>query len=162
MKIMLALFAAAISSDGVTYAQAQSSALGERWAASPAQIVKVRQQGLKALGAALKVIRDELRGDTPDAAKIRTASADITRAAEQIDAWFPAGTGPDGGLKTDAKLEVWSDAAGFAAARDAFAREANKWTQLGSRADVASWKEGVATLGQSCKGCHDKYRVKRE
>jgi cytochrome c556 len=162
MKTTLALVAAVIAAGGVTLAQGQSPASSQGQAASIADVVKARQKGLKTLGAAFKTIRDELHGDSPDAAKIRSAAADITNTAGAIGKWFPAGTGPDSGVKTDAKPEVWADAAGFAAAQDAFVREANKWTQLANSTDVSAWKEGAASLGQSCKGCHDKYRVKKE
>jgi cytochrome c556 len=162
MQTTLALVAAVITASGVTFARGQSPASSQGQAASAAEVVKARQQGLKALGAAFKVIRDELKADAPDAAKIRKASADITQAAGAIDKWFPAETGPDSGVKTDAKPEVWTDSAGFATAREAFVREANKWAQLGNSTDASAWKEGAASLGQSCKGCHDKYRVKKE
>ena len=162
MKTTLALVAAVIAAGGVTFAQGQSPASSQGQAASAAEVVKARQQGLKALGAAFKVIRDELKADAPDAAKIRKAAADITQAAGAIEKWFPAGTSPDSGVKTDAKPEVWTDPAGFATARQAFVREANKWAQLGNSTDASAWKEGAASLGQSCKGCHDKYRVKKE
>ena len=162
MKTTLVLVAAVIAAGGVTFAQGQSPASSQGQAASAAEVVKARQQGLKSLGAAFKVIRDELKGDSPDATKIRTASADITQAAAAIEGWFPAGTGPDSGVKTDAKPEVWTDPAGFASARDAFVREGKKWAQLGNSTDASAWKEGTVSLGQSCKGCHDKYRVKKE
>ena len=162
MKTTLALVAAVIAAGAVTFAQGQLPASSQGQAASAAEAVKARQKGLKALGAAFKTIRDELKGDSPDAAKIREASAQITQAGSAIDKWFPAGTGPDSGVKTDAKPEVWTDPAGFATARDAFVREANKWAQLGNSTDASAWKEGAASLGQSCKGCHDKYRVKKE
>jgi cytochrome c556 len=162
MKTTLVLVAAVIAAGGVTFAQGQSSSPSQGQGASAAEVVKARQQGLKALGAAFKTIRDELKADAPDAAKIRKASVDITQAAGAIDKWFPAGTGPDSSVKTDAKPEVWTDPAGFATAREAFVREANKWAQLGNSADASAWKEGAASLGQSCKGCHDKYRVKKE
>ena len=162
MKTTLVLLAAVIAAGGVTFVQGQSPASSQQQAASAAEVVKARQKGLKALGAAFKTIRDELKGDSPDAAKIRGASVDITQAAGAIDKWFPAGTGPDSGVKTDAKSEVWTDPAGFATAREAFVREANKWAQLGNSTDASAWKEGTASLGQSCKGCHDKYRVKKE
>ena len=162
MKTTLALVAAVITASGVTFAQGQSASSSQGQAASAAEVVKARQKGLKTLGAAFKTIRDELKGGSPDAAKIREASVDITQAAGAIGNWFPAGTGPDSGVKTDAKPEVWTDSAGFATAREAFIREANKWAQLGNSTDASAWKEGAASLGQSCKGCHDKYRVKKE
>jgi cytochrome c556 len=162
MKATLVLVAAVIAAGGVTCAQGQSPASSQGQSASAAELVKARQQGLKALGAAFKTIRDELKADTPDAARIRKASVDITQAAGAFDKWFPAGTGPESGAKTDAKPEVWTDPTGFATAREAFVREANEWARLGNRTDVSAWKEGAASLGQRCKGCHDKYRVKKE
>jgi cytochrome c556 len=162
MKTTLVLLAAVIAAGGVTFVQGQSPASSQKQAASAAEVVKARQQGLKSLGAAFKVVRDELKADSPDVTKIRKASADITRAAAAIEGWFPAGTGPDSGVKTDAKSEVWTDPAGFASARDAFVREGKKWAQLGNSTDASAWKEGAASLGQSCKGCHEKYRVKKE
>jgi cytochrome c556 len=124
--------------------------------------VKVRQQGLKHLGAAFKVIRDELRGASPDVVKLRSAVPDITQAAAAMGNWFPVGSGPQPGVKTDALPGIWTDAAGFAAAREAFVREATRWAQLRDEADASVWKEAAASLGQSCKGCHDKYREKRD
>ena len=156
--------AAVIAAVSVTFAQGQVPATIQSPGpgAPAAEVVKTRQQSLKALGAAFKTIRDELRGESPDAAKIHSAATDVTRAAGAIGHWFPAGTGPDSGLKTDAKPEIWTDAVGFAAAQDSFIHEANKWAQLGNGAEVAALKEAAASLGQSCKGCHDKYRVKKQ
>jgi cytochrome c556 len=159
MKITMTLSAMIIAAGSVTFAQGQSPLSSQGEAAA---VVKARQQRFKALGAAFKVVRDELKTDSPDAAKIRAASADITQAAGAIDDWFPNGSGPDSGVKTDARPEVWTDPAGFFTAREAFVREANKWAQLGINTDVSAWKEGAASLGQSCKGCHDHYRVKKE
>ena len=151
-RLAVAIAVAAATFATVTNAQSQSAA----------EVIKARQQGLKSLGAAFKVIRDELRNASPDSAKIKAAAADITRAAGGIGTWFPAGTGPESGVKTDAKPEVWADAAGFAAEEETFIREADKWTHLGDSIDASAWKDAAASLGQSCKGCHDKYRVKKE
>jgi cytochrome c556 len=130
---------------------------------SAADTVKARQQGLKALGAAFKVIRDELRGGTPDAEKVHAAAAEIAKAASAISGWFPQGSGPETGVKTDAKREIWSDAAGFASARDAFVQEAGRaTTQFAGASSQSAWGEAAAALGQTCKECHDKYRVKRD
>jgi cytochrome c556 len=134
----------------------------QRLAQPPVEIIKGRQQGLKSLGAAFKVVRDELKSDNPDGARIRKAAADVSEAAGAIKDWFPAGTGPDSGIKTDAKAEIWTEAAGFATAEQAFVREAGKFVRVTSGPDAAAWKEGAASLGQACKGCHDSYRVRKE
>jgi cytochrome c556 len=137
-------------------------ALGQG-AASPAEVIKVRQQGLKSIGSAFKIIRDELKSGTPDAAKIKAAGARISQESSAIDGWFPAGTGPESGTKTDAKAEIWSDPAAFDAAREAFVREAAKFAQVFTTdSDPSAWSAATASLGQTCRGCHDKFRVKRD
>ncbi len=93
---------------------------------------------------------------------VKARQPDVTRAAGAIGAWFPAGTGPESGIKTDAKPEVWADAGGFAAAQQTFVGEAEKWTQLVAGTDASAWKDAAVSLGRSCKGCHEKYRVKRD
>jgi len=146
----------------ISVALVASIALGQG-GASPAEVVKARQQALKSIGSAFKVIRDELKSGTPDAAKIKAAGARIAQEGSAIDGWFPAGTGPDSGVKTDAKAEIWSDPAAFSAAREAFVREATKSAQVFTTdSDPSAWSVATGSLGQTCRGCHDKFRVKRD
>ncbi len=130
---------------------------------SPAAVVKARQEAFKRLGHALKVIHSEVRGASPDVAKIDAAAAEVKSAASHLGEWFPAGTGPEAGLKTHAKADIWTDGRGFAAARAAFSRQAEKSArQLTDPAERPAWKDAAAALGQSCRDCHDSYRLKAE
>jgi cytochrome c556 len=129
--------------------------------ASATEVINIRQQGFKRLGAAFKLIHKELSGATPDAAKIAAAVADIKATSDVIGTWFPAGSGPQAGVKTQAKTEIWSDASGFAATRAAYIRQAEKSVrQLTDPAQRPVWKDSSAALGQACKDCHDSYREK--
>jgi cytochrome c556 len=130
---------------------------------SPAEVVKARQQAFKRLGAALKLIHTEVRESSPDAAKIGAAASEVKSAASHLAEWFPAGSGPQAGLKTHAKVEIWTDERGFAAARSAFVRQADKSVrELTDPGDRGTWKEAVGALGQTCRDCHDSYRLKAE
>jgi cytochrome c556 len=131
-------------------------------AATAAETIKSRQHGLKDLGTAVKLIRDELKGPSPDAGKIKTASAEIKQAAAALPDWFPSGTDTSAGVKTAAKPEIWSDAAGFKSAQDAFIEQAGKFVPLAESGDVAAVATAFKPLAQSCGGCHDKYRVKQD
>jgi cytochrome c556 len=129
--------------------------------ADAAEVISARQQGFKKIGAAFKLIHNELASSSPDAAKIAAAAAELKASTGLIESWFPPGSGPDSGLKTHAKAEIWTDAQGFAAARAAFIRQAGKSTrQLTDPAQRAAWKDSSAALGQACKDCHDSYRAK--
>ncbi len=128
-----------------------------------ADVVKTRQQAFKRLGAALKLIHNEVRGASPDAAKISAAASEVKSAASHLAEWFPAGTGPQAGVKTHAKAEIWTDERGFAAARAEFIRQAEKSArQLTDPGERGSWKDAAAALGQTCRDCHDSYRVKTD
>jgi cytochrome c556 len=129
-------------------------------AAAP-DTIKERQQGLKDMGEAFKTVRDELTGGK-DAAKIKAASATITKTAHAMANWFPAGSGTEAGVKTAAKPEIWSDGATFTAARQRLVDEAAKFASLADAGDMAAIGGGVRGLGGACKNCHDNFRVKED
>jgi cytochrome c556 len=129
--------------------------------ARPAEVISVRQQGFKKMGAAFKFIHKELSGPAPDPGKLATAAADIKATTQAIAGWFPPGSGPEAGVKTQAKAEIWTDAKGFAATRAAFVRQVEKSArQFGDPRERGAWKDSSVALGQACKDCHDSYRVK--
>jgi len=130
-------------------------------AADVAEVISARQQGFKKIGAAFKLIHNELAGSSPDAAKIAAAAAQIAASTSLIEGWFPPGSGPESGIKTHASAGIWTDAHGFAATRAAFIRQAEKSVrQLSDPAERAAWKDSSTALGQACKDCHDSYRAK--
>jgi cytochrome c556 len=118
-----------------------------------------RHQNFKAQGAAFKGILDELKKDSPDMKLLAGESAKLKTLASQLPTWFPKGSGVESGMKTDAKAEVWTDAAGFAAAANRLQLETSKLQQLGAAGDLAGFKAQARAVGGACKNCHDKYRV---
>jgi cytochrome c556 len=121
--------------------------------------VKARQEGMKAIGGASKGLYDTLGGDK-DPAKLKDYAARINTLAGQTGGWFPAGTGPSSGVKTKARAEIWTDAAGFAAARAAFVTQAGKLNAAAQTGDAAKVQAEFGALRGTCKGCHEKYQDK--
>lgn len=129
--------------------------------ASATEVINARQQGFKKLGAAMKTLHKELSGPTPDETKIVAAAAQIKASADEIGRWFPPGSGPQAGVKTQARPEIWTDSAGFTATRTAYIRQVEKsLRQLSDAGARATWKDSSTALGQACKDCHDSYRFK--
>jgi cytochrome c556 len=126
---------------------------------SVADTITARQKGFKATGAAFKLLRDESTAGSFDPDKVRGAAADIKSTATQVSTWFPAGSGAESGVKTAAKPEIWSDPDGFNSARDSFVEQAGKFSDLAASGGVNA--DAVKALGQTCGGCHDKFRVKQ-
>lgn len=126
---------------------------------SPEMVIKARQSNLKDLGGAFKTVRDQLKVSKPNLAEIKQAAQQISNLAQDQSHWFPQGSGPETGVKTAAKPEIWSDSAGFAKALGRFSAEAPKLLALANAGDLDGLRSQAATVGQACKGCHDTYRV---
>lgn len=127
--------------------------------AAQQNIVAQRLAGYRELGAAFKNINDELRSGTPQATVIQLSARQIRDVSRMQYNWFPAGSGPKPGVKTGAKAEIWSQAAQFKAAQDAFAVEANAFQKLAAAGNIAGMKAQSRKLGATCAACHRTFRV---
>jgi cytochrome c556 len=156
MRVAMRLISTLVVSASVVSAGAIAATM------TPRQAVEARQSNFKDMGGAFKAIRDQLRRGTPDLVAIQQAAQQMKDYADQQHAWFPKGSGPEAGVKTDAKKEIWTDAAGFAEVQKAFSAEAPKLLTAANAKDVEGLKAQVLVVGKACKGCHDKYRVPEE
>lgn len=131
-------------------------------AASAAETaIATRQAGYKKLGGAFKAISDELKKGSPDA-KIIAANAQVVNAqAAQVGKWFPKGSGPEAGFKTEAKANIWTDQAKFAVAVGNFQTQAGKLQTVAAGGDVEAIKAQFRATGGTCKACHDVYRAEK-
>jgi cytochrome c556 len=123
----------------------------------PAEIIKIRKQGMKSTGAALKTVRDQLRRSETDMTAVTQGAAQMHKSAEQMAQWFPPGSGPEAGVKTGALPAIWSDAATFEKKRQDFLAAAGKFTEVAAGGDKKSIIAAVAPLNRTCKGCHDMF-----
>lgn len=125
--------------------------------ADGAKAVEAREACMKSNGAMMKVMVPMIKGEAAyDKAAIDEA---ITKTQAACASWgdsFPEDSKPGGAVKTEAKLEIWSDPKGFEAAGMAYvqAKEAVKAT-----ADEAAFKAAFPALGKSCQSCHEQYRA---
>ena len=117
-----------------------------------------RHENFEAIGDAAKVIADELKASAPDLAKLQAAAATINGFAPKVAGWFPAGSGPADGIKTDGLQAIWEKPEEFKQQADKFVAEATKFQALAQAGDLAAIGAGMQALGGTCKGCHDKFR----
>lgn len=117
-----------------------------------------RHESFEQIGDAMKSIGDELKGEKPDVAKIQAAAVLINGMAPKVETWFPAGSGPADGIKTEAKQDIWTKPDEFKAAAAAFVAEAAKFNTTAQAGDLAAIGAGMQALGGTCKGCHDKFK----
>ncbi len=121
--------------------------------------VATRVAGLRQLGAAFKNVNDELKSGTPQPYVIQLSARQINEAAKAQYGWFPAGSGPQPGVKTRAKPEIWTQPAQFKAAQDAFAAQAAAFAKVAATGDAAAIGAQAKQLGAACGACHHQFRA---
>ncbi len=149
------------AADATTPAPAAAAPTGP--AAMPAAtdvaaFMKARHENYEMLGANMKVLQDNFRSDTPDMTAANAAAVNVKAFADAMGNWFPAGTGPDSGIESEAKANIWTDRATFDAAHSRLMEEAGK---LAAATDAAAFKAQFPATGGSCKNCHDTFREEK-
>lgn len=124
--------------------------------------VKDRQDHMKALGAASKAIGEQFHSGKPDMTVVQAEAAKIDAAAPNLTSWFPHGSGPEAGVKTEALPLIWTDPSGFAAKAHALAVAAHAFDAAAKSGDMGAVGTAGHDLGAACKGCHDTYRAKEK
>jgi cytochrome c556 len=124
-------------------------------------VMKERHEGFEKIGDNFKLVNDKLKAggglDEETAAAARTISVEATKIAN----WFPQGSGPETGAKTEAKADIWSNQDDFGKKREDFVTESARWAQLADAGDAAGFAAQAKTVGGTCKACHDSYRQKK-
>jgi cytochrome c556 len=119
-----------------------------------------RHEHFEALGKDFKAVGDELKKTAANVEAIRTHTAAINAAAPRVRTWFPAGSGPQDGVKTHALATVWSEPDEFARAAARLTDAAAALDAAAQSGDLAAVRGAMPPLGQACKACHDRFRHK--
>ena len=118
-----------------------------------------RHENFEKLGDAAKAAGDELKKASPEMAALATAAGTINTLATQLPTWFPAGSGPQDGIKkSEARPEAWTKPEEFKAAAARFADAAGTFEAAAKSGDAAASGAAMKALGESCKACHDKFK----
>lgn len=121
--------------------------------------VQLRQGQFREVGTAFKTINDELRKTAPGRFVLASSARTIADNLHHIGALFPTGSGPAPGVKTKAKLAIWSDRAQFDRLNASAINEANRLTSVIRSNDQTAIRTQMRALGGACKSCHDQFRV---
>jgi len=144
---------------GVALVAIGSALAGESASPSVQDVIDARQSGFKKMGAAMKAVSEQLKSGTPDLAKITAAAQAISIGAREQPNWFPAGTGPESGLQTDALAHIWKDTAKFSALSGQLGTEATGFTAAVSTGDLTAIRTQFKVLSEVCSTCHKSFRA---
>ena len=134
-------------------------AVGAQEARSPlADTVEARQAAMMLSGVAMGSIKAAIDAGQPIAGQ-RFPTRALSRWAHAVPGAFPAGSGAEAGVRTNAKPEIWSDRAGFDARAADFAAAADRLAELAAGEDPAAFAAQWAVVRASCQSCHDGYKA---
>lgn len=153
-SIVIAALGAALAAAGAHVASALDSA-----APAAPDVIQTRQAGFKKMGAAMKLITEQLKSDAPDLAKLTAAAQAISTGAHEQPAWFPAGSGPEAGVDTDALPHIWQDAAKFTALSNQLGVESGNFSTAVASNDLAAIRTRFKALADVCSTCHKSFRA---
>lgn len=125
----------------------------------PQAAVETRQAAFKKMGAALKTLTDQLKGTTPESAKLAASARAIAAGAQELPLWFPAGSGPDAGMETDALPNIWTDRTRFDALSQDLIADARALLAATDSGDLDAVRAQVKRVGATCSTCHRSFRA---
>jgi cytochrome c556 len=135
-------------------------AMGGAFAADVGAQIKARQDYFKSIGGAMKGLSDEMKKPAPSTAEVQKFTATLDAQAPKLVSFFPAGTGPESGIKTGSKPEIWQQPAEFKKDAADFVDAAKKLNLAAKSGDIAATKTAAGALGSTCKSCHQAFRSK--
>jgi cytochrome c556 len=122
--------------------------------------IKQRQAIMDQTGKIAEKAGKMVKGELPyDAAEMAEGMKTISAGAEKFPAYFPDGSEPAPGVKTDALPEIWLDKADFDSWAAKLKTDAAK-AAAAAAGGLESFQTAFIAMGQTCRGCHEKYRKK--
>ena len=148
MKPILLLAAALVAIPVAAIAQEQSAPL------TPAQMVDARQSKMGRGGGAVAALKQAVDSNG-DLTALAPRIEGLIQWADEMPTLFPAGTDVAG---TDARAEIWSDAAGFQAAVERFRTATRALAAPAAAGDRPALLAAINAVRESCSGCHAGFK----
>ena len=124
----------------------------------PERAIKYRQSVMTIMANHFGRLQPVVKGSVPyDKDAVKANVAVIATLAPLPWAAFTDGTEKG----SNAKPDVWSDAAGFKAAQQKFQESVVGLTAAADSGDLEKVRVASAAVADACKACHDKFQVKR-
>ncbi|MBX3562288.1 MAG: cytochrome c [Sphingomonas sp.] len=126
---------------------------------SVAGTIRTRQAHYKEMARLSKAIGDQLKARNPAVGEIQGNARRLADLAPQILTWFPAGSGPESGIRTRARPEIWTDQEGFGEAAARFVATSQEFSTIAGGGDLDAIRTLQPDLGPACRNCHDRFRA---
>ena len=123
-------------------------------------IVKQRMEAMKDVGKQMKIIGEMIKGTAAfDGLAAKKAADTISEHAAEIQNLFPEGSTQS---PSEALPAIWSEWDEFIAIADEMKFEAEKLSTIAKTAsNTQEIKAQFMSVGKTCSGCHERYRLKK-
>ena len=121
-------------------------------------VIMGRQGAMMLSGVAMASIKGAIDAGQPLASQ-RFSTRSLARWAHAVPGMFPAGSGPEAGVPSNARAEIWSDRAGFEARAADYAAAADRLAELAAGDDAAAFADQWTAVRATCQACHDGYKA---
>ena len=159
-KTAIALTAAGTLFAVVGQAGAQSP---QPVSSDPAVVTQEREKTMKSMGDAMKKISSYVKNEGGTIDGVRESAATIQQASHKIvPGLFPADTGIGKVKDSEAKPEIWKQWPQFQQAAQKLESTSAELVTVAATDDRAAIARQFGQVGQSCGGCHDNFRQKKE
>jgi cytochrome c556 len=121
--------------------------------------IEVRKYIMQSKAAAGQIGNAMVRGEKDfDADTAEAVLKSLRAGAFAVNAFFPEE--PDVGEATRASPRIWENRADFEAKMAEFQQAAHAAVEAEPQ-DLESFRTAFSSVAQSCRGCHDEYRLER-
>lgn len=125
----------------------------------PEDAITFRQSGYKFMAWNMSRIKMNLDGQYNKDEVIQAANVIQAIANSNMGKLFVPGSDKGKGWKeTEVKAALFTDKEGVGKVARAYIEAANEMAKVAATGDAAAVKAQFGKLGESCKGCHDKFR----
>ena len=145
---------------GLTFVAVSGAALAQ---AKPEDLIRWRQSAYQTMAWNMGRIKANLEGSYNKDQVAQAANVIQALANSGMGALYAAGTDKGKGWHdTRVKPEFFKEGDKVKELAVAYNKEANEMAKVAAGGDVAAAKTQFGKLGESCKACHDKFRMKED
>ncbi|NYT26199.1 cytochrome c [Alcaligenaceae bacterium] len=123
----------------------------------PQAAVKYRASTMVLLGAHFGRLAPVARKEAPFEQAAVQANVDVVKMLADLP-WAAYAPGYEGG---EARGDVWTNRDGFRKATEGFQAAVRQLDDAAQAGDFDAFRVAFGKVGQSCKACHDAFRVKK-
>ena len=123
-------------------------------------VVKERMEAMKDVAANMKILGGMMKGEVAfNSADAQRAAKTIADHAAKVPELFPQGSIEK---PTEALPVIWTDWSEFTKSAEDLRRGAEGLITAAANASTpADFKDPFVEMGRTCKGCHEKFRLKK-